>query len=160
MIKNKFYLIIFLIITFCNFAFAEGDPFTKRLTRENLSNSIDENMKEPTIFKKKTNNEFSSFVSNESLEKYILKATALASKGKDANSSNKNDQNSKTNSNNMAIVAVGNKEIMVRQGDKLGSKNGVIISIEKNKMTVVEDGKEFIFEINTPLNLKKTNNVR
>jgi hypothetical protein len=49
---------------------------------------------------------------------------------------------------------------MVRQGDKLGSKNGVIISIEKNKMTVVEDGKEFIFEINTPLNLKKTNNVR
>jgi ribosomal protein L14 len=58
----------------------------------------------------------------------------------------------------MAIVAVGNKEIMVRQGDKLGSKNGVIISIEKNKMIVVEDNKEFIFEINTPL--KKTSNVR
>jgi Tfp pilus assembly protein PilP len=60
----------------------------------------------------------------------------------------------------MAIVTIGNKEIMVRQGDKLGNKNGVIISIEKNSMTVVEDGKEFIFEINTPLNLKRTNNVR
>jgi Tfp pilus assembly protein PilP len=158
MIKNIFFCIIFLITIFSNVAFAEGDPFTKRLTRDSISNSMDDNAKEPAIFKKKINNEFNSSVSNENLEKYILKATALASKGKDANSSNKNDQNSIINSNNMAIVAVGNKEIMVRQGDKLGSKNGVIISIEKNKMTVVEDNKEFIFEINTPL--KKTSNVR
>jgi Tfp pilus assembly protein PilP len=158
MIKNIFYYIIFLITIFSNVAFAEGDPFTKRLTRDSISNSMDENAKEPAIFKKKINNEFNSSISNENLEKYILKATALASKGKDANSSNKNDQNSKINSNNMAIVTIGNKEIMVRQGDKLGSKNGVIISIEKNKMTVVEDNKEFIFEINTPL--KKTSNVR
>lgn len=158
MIKNIFYYIIFLITIFSNVAFAEGDPFTKRLTRDSISNSMDENAKEPAIFKKKINNEFNSSISNENLEKYILKATALASKGKDTNSSNKNDQNSKINSNNMAIVTIGNKEIMVRQGDKLGSKNGVIISIEKNKMTVVEDNKEFIFEINTPL--KKTSNVR
>ena len=158
MIKNIFYYIIFLITIFSNVAFAEGDPFTKRLTRDSISNSMDENAKEPAIFKKKINNEFNSSISNENLEKYILKATALASKGKDANSSNKNDQNSKINSNNMAIVTIGNKEIMIRQGDKLGSKNGVIISIEKNKMTVVEDNKEFIFEINTPL--KKTSNVR
>jgi Tfp pilus assembly protein PilP len=160
MIKNIFYYIIFLITIFCNVAFAEGDPFTKRLTRDSLSNSMDSGTKEPAIFKNKNNSEFSSSVANESLEKYILKATALAPKGKDANSSNKNDQNSKINSNNMAIVTIGNKEIMVRQGDKLGNKNGVIISIEKNSMTVVEDGKEFIFEINTPLNLKRTNNVR
>jgi Tfp pilus assembly protein PilP len=158
MIKNIFYSLILLMIIFCNLAFAEGDPFTKRLTRDSISNSVDDNAKEPTIFKKKTNNEFNSSVSNESLEKYILKATALASKGKDASTSNKNDQNSKINPNNMAIVTVGNKEIMVREGDKLGNKNGVIVSIERNKMTVVEDNKEFIFEINTPL--KKVSNVR
>jgi Tfp pilus assembly protein PilP len=55
----------------------------------------------------------------------------------------------------MAIVAVGNKEIMVREGDKLGNKNGVIVSIEKNRMIVLQDNNEFIFEINSPASLKK-----
>ena len=95
MIKNIFYYLILIVTIFYNLAFAEGDPFTKRLTRDSISNLIDNNTKEPAIFKKKTNNVFSSSVSNESLEKYILKATALTSKGKDGNSLNKNDQNSK-----------------------------------------------------------------
>lgn len=158
MIKNRFYLLAFLLALVSNFAFAQGDPFTKRLTRDGLSNSTDNNLNEPAIFKKKSTTEFSSSIANENLEKYILKATALAQKGKDTKSTNKNDLNYKINSNNIAIVAIGNKEIMVREGDKLGSKNGIIVSIEKNKMIVIEDTKEFIFEINTPL--KKANNVR
>jgi hypothetical protein len=62
MIKNIFYYIIFLITIFCNVAFAEGDPFTKRLTRDSLSNSMDSGTKEPAIFKNKNNNEFSSLL--------------------------------------------------------------------------------------------------
>ena len=155
MIKNI--LTTILIIFISSNGFAQGDPFTKRLTRDGLSISADSSTKEPAIFKKKSNNEFSSSaIVNESLEKHILKATALSpNKAKETNSINKNDKNYKINSNNMAIVAVGNKEIMVREGDKLGNKNGVIVSIEKNRMMVLQDNNEFIFEINAPANLKK-----
>jgi hypothetical protein len=155
MIKNI--LTAILIIFISSNGFAQGDPFTKRLTRDGLSSSADSSSKEPAIFKKKSNNEFSSSaIVNESLEKHILKATALSpNKAKETNSINKNDKNYKINSNNMAIVAVGNKEIMVREGDKLGNKNGVIVSIEKNRMMVLQDNNEFIFEINAPANLKK-----
>ena len=157
MIKNIFNLITILIIFLCSNLFAQGDPFTKRLTSDGLSSSTDNSSKEPAIFKKKSNNEFSrSAIVNESLEKHILKATALSpNKAKETNSINKNDKNYKINSNNMAIVAVGNKEIMVREGDKLGNKNGVIVSIEKNRMIVLQDSSEFIFEINAPASLKK-----
>ena len=160
MTRNKFYLIFFLIFFICNSSFAQGDPFTKRLTRDGMSNSLDNHLNEPSIFKKKSNNEYSTAIANENLEKYILKATALAPKNKDSTSANKNDPNYKINSNNMAIVAIGNKEIMVREGDKLGNKNGFIVLIEKYRMIVTQENNEFIFEINTPLNLKKTNNVR
>jgi len=155
MIKNI--LTTILIIFISSNGFAQGDPFTKRLTRDGLSSSADSSSKEPAIFKKKSNNEFSSSaIVNESLEKHILKATALSpNKAKETNSINKNDKNYKINSNNMAIVAVGNKEIMVREGDKLGNKNGVIVSIEKNRMMVLQDNNEFIFEINAPASLKK-----
>jgi hypothetical protein len=155
MIKNI--LTTILIIFISSNGFAQGDPFTKRLTRDGLSISADSSTKEPAIFKKKSHNEFSSSaIVNESLEKHILKATALSpNKAKETNSINKNDKNYKINSNNMAIVAVGNKEIMVREGDKLGNKNGVIVSIEKNRMMVLQDNNEFIFEINAPANLKK-----
>jgi hypothetical protein len=155
MIKN---ILTTILITFISSnGFAQGDPFTKRLTRDGLSSSADSSTKEPAIFKKKSSNEFSSSaIVNESLEKHILKATALSpNKAKETNSINKNDKNYKINSNNMAIVAVGNKEIMVREGDKLGNKNGVIVSIEKNRMMVLQDNNEFIFEINAPANLKK-----
>lgn len=157
MIKNIFNLITILIIFMCSNLFAQGDPFTKKLTRDGLLNSTDNSAKEPAVFKKKSNNEFSSSsIVNESLEKHILKATALSpNKAKETNSINKNDKNYKINSNNMAIVAVGNKEIMVREGDRLGNKNGVIVSIEKNRMIVLQDNSEFIFEINTPASLKK-----
>ena len=157
MIKNIFNLITILIIFLCSNLFAQGDPFTKRLTSDGLSSSTDNSSKEPAIFKKKSNNEFSrSAIVNESLEKHILKATALSpNKAKETNSINKNDKNYKINSNNMAIVAVGNKEIMVREGGKLGNKNGVIVSIEKNRMIVLQDSSEFIFEINAPASLKK-----
>lgn len=67
----------------------------------------------------------------------------------------------KINSNNMAIVAVDNKQFMVNEGSRLGNKKGIIVSIQKNMMIVLENSNEFIFEINTPINPRKvamTNN--
>jgi LysM repeat protein len=61
----------------------------------------------------------------------------------------------KINSNNMAIVAVDNKQFMVNEGSRLGNKKGVIVSIQKNMMVVLENSNEFIFEINTPINPRK-----
>jgi len=69
----------------------------------------------------------------------------------------------KINSNNMAIVAVDNKQFMVNEGSRLGNKKGIIVSIQKNMMIVLENNNEFIFEINTPINPRKiamTNNSK
>jgi LysM repeat protein len=69
----------------------------------------------------------------------------------------------KINSNNMAIVAVDNKQFMVNEGSRLGNKKGIIVSIQKNMMIVLENSNEFIFEINTPINPRKiamTNNSK
>ena len=51
MIKNI--LTTILIIFISSNLFAQGDPFTKRLTRDGLSSSTDSSSKEPAIFKKK-----------------------------------------------------------------------------------------------------------
>jgi LysM repeat protein len=67
----------------------------------------------------------------------------------------------KINSNNMAIVSIDNKQFMVNEGSRLGNKKGIIVSIQKNMMIVLENNNEFIFEINTPINPRKvemTNN--
>ena len=50
---------------------------------------------------------------------------------------------------------------MVNEGSRLGNKKGIIVSIQKNMMIVLENSNEFIFEINTPINPRKvvmTNN--
>jgi hypothetical protein len=63
----------------------------------------------------------------------------------------------------MAIVAVDNKQFMVNEGSRLGNKKGIIVSIQKNMMIVLENSNEFIFEINTPINPRKiamTNNSK
>jgi len=74
----------------------------------------------------------------------------------------KSVQDYKINPNNMAIVAVDNKQFMVNEGSRLGNKKGIIVSIQKNMMVVLENSNEFIFEINTPINPRKiamTNNA-
>ena len=40
---------------------------------------------------------------------------------------------------------------MVREGDRIGNKDGKIVSIQINKMIVLEDNIEFEFFINTPI---------
>ena len=40
---------------------------------------------------------------------------------------------------------------MVREGDRIGNRDGVIVSIEKNRMIVLEDNIEYEFLINTPI---------
>ena len=40
---------------------------------------------------------------------------------------------------------------MVREGDRIGNKDGVIVSIQKNMMIVLEDNIEYEFLINTPI---------
>ena len=40
---------------------------------------------------------------------------------------------------------------MVREGDRIGNKDGVIVSIQQNMMIVLEENIEFEFLINTPV---------
>ena len=40
---------------------------------------------------------------------------------------------------------------MVREGDRIGNKDGIIVSIERTRMIVLEDNIEFEFLINTPI---------
>ena len=55
------------------------------------------------------------------------------------------------NRKNLAIVEIDGGQFMVREGDSLGNKDGAIVSIEANKMIVLEDNIEFEFLINTPI---------
>ncbi|SMF77602.1 LysM peptidoglycan-binding domain-containing protein [Candidatus Pelagibacter sp. HIMB1321] len=52
---------------------------------------------------------------------------------------------------NLAIIAISNSEFMVREGGRIGNRDGVIVSIEKNRMIVLEDNIEYEFLINTPI---------
>ena len=40
---------------------------------------------------------------------------------------------------------------MVREGDRIGNKDGIIVLIENTRMVVLENNIEFEFFINTPL---------
>ena len=55
------------------------------------------------------------------------------------------------NRKNLAIVEIDGGQFMVREGDSIGNKDGTIVSIETNKMIVLEDSIEFEFLINTPI---------
>ncbi len=52
---------------------------------------------------------------------------------------------------NLAIIEIAGSQFMVREGGNIGNKDGVIVSIETNKMIVLEDNIEFEFFINTPI---------
>ena len=55
------------------------------------------------------------------------------------------------NPKNLAIIEIDSAQFMVREGDTLGDKKGKIVKIQSNQMTVIQDGREFLFKINTPL---------
>ena len=52
---------------------------------------------------------------------------------------------------NLAIVEINGGQYMVREGDRIGNKDGLIVSIESKRMIVLEDNLEFEFFINTPI---------
>ena len=52
---------------------------------------------------------------------------------------------------NLAIVQIGSSQYLVREGDKIGNREGVIVSIENTRMIVLENNIEFEFLINTPI---------
>ena len=52
---------------------------------------------------------------------------------------------------NLAIVQINSGQFMVREGDRIGNKDGVIVSIESTRMIVLEDNIEYEFLINTPI---------
>ena len=52
---------------------------------------------------------------------------------------------------NLAIIEISSGQFMVREGDRIGNRDGVIVSIEKNRMIVLEDNIEYEFLINTPI---------
>ena len=52
---------------------------------------------------------------------------------------------------NLAIVQVGSKQFLVREGDRIGNIDGIIVSIERTRMIVLEQNMEFEFYINTPI---------
>ena len=53
--------------------------------------------------------------------------------------------------NNLAIVQIGSGQYLVREGDRIGNMDGIIVSIESTKMVVLEQNIEFEFFINTPI---------
>ena len=52
---------------------------------------------------------------------------------------------------NLDIVEIDGGQFMVREGDRIGNRDGVIVSIESTRMIVLEDNIEFEFLINTPI---------
>ena len=56
------------------------------------------------------------------------------------------------NPKNLAILEVNGQQFMVREGDSLGKNEGRIVKITSKEMKVLESYKEFIFQINTPIN--------
>ena len=54
-------------------------------------------------------------------------------------------------SKNLAIVQIGSGQYLVREGDRIGNRDGVIVAIENTRMIVLENNMEFEFLINTPI---------
>ena len=57
----------------------------------------------------------------------------------------------KIDKKNLAIIEISGGQFMVREGDRIGNKDGIIVSIERTRMIVLEDNIEFEFLINTPI---------
>ena len=52
---------------------------------------------------------------------------------------------------NLGIVEIKGSQFMIREGDKIGNKDGMVVSILNNKMLVLQESIEYEFYINTPV---------
>ena len=85
-------------------------------------------------------------------ENQLIKIPIYANRNIDYENLDKKSVNDfKIDKKNLAIVEINNGQYMVREGDRIGNKDGVIVSIQKNMMIVLEDNIEFEFLINTPI---------
>ena len=51
----------------------------------------------------------------------------------------------------LGIIEIKGAQFMIREGNKIGNKDGVVVSILSNKMLVLQDNMEYEFYINTPV---------
>ena len=85
-------------------------------------------------------------------ENQLVKIPIYANKNiNNENINQKSINDFKIDKKNLAIVEIGGGQYMVREGDRIGNKDGKIVSIQINKMLVLEDNIEFEFYINTPI---------
>ena len=52
---------------------------------------------------------------------------------------------------NLGIIEIKGSQFMIREGDKIGNKDGMVVSILNNKMLVLQENMEYEFYINTPV---------
>ena len=98
--------------------------------------------------------EFNNFEDSTLLisENQLVKIPIYANKNiNNENINQKSINDFKIDKKNLAIVEIGGGQYMVREGDRIGNKDGKIVSIQINKMIVLEDNIEFEFFINTPI---------
>ena len=98
--------------------------------------------------------EFNNFSENTLIlnENQMIKIPIYANENTEYSALDKKSINDfNINSKNLAIISIDNAQFMVREGDRIGNQNGIIVSIESNKMIVLENNIEFEFFINTPI---------
>ena len=85
-------------------------------------------------------------------ENQLIKIPIYANQKIDyANLDKKSINDFKIDKKNLAIIQINDGQYMVREGDRIGNKEGVIVSIQKNMLIVLEDNIEYQFYINTPI---------
>ena len=52
---------------------------------------------------------------------------------------------------NLGIIEIKGSQFMIREGDKIGNKDGVVVSILNSKMLVLQENMEYEFYINAPV---------
>ena len=52
---------------------------------------------------------------------------------------------------NLGIIEIKGSQFMIREGDKIGNKDGIVVSILNNKMLVLQENIEYEFYINAPV---------
>ena len=85
-------------------------------------------------------------------ENQLIKIPIYANRNIDyVNLSKKSINDYEIDNKNLAIIEISSGQFMVREGDRIGNKDGIIVSIETNKMIVLEENIEYEFLINTPI---------
>ena len=85
-------------------------------------------------------------------ENQLIKIPIYANQNISYENLNKKSVNDfKIDNQNLAIIEINSGQYMVREGDRIGNKDGVIVSIQQNMMIVLEENIEFEFLINTPV---------